>query len=342
MSRRALLVAAAALCALASDARGESVGDGRLRMGTVLEVQLEGAPAQDARALLDALYAEVAAEETLFSSFDAESAVSALNAHSGEGAREVPALLARLLAESKALGTLTRGTFDITVAPLVRLWAEAGKAGQLPSADAIAATRRHVGAANLVVDLEQRRVTLAHGSSVDIGGIAKGFALDRCAELLDGSPALSGALLSFGQSSLYARGRAPDGVPWRVALRHPRGGFVGVIELHDTSLSVSESLGQDVEIGGRRFGHVLDPRSGRPLERPALAAVVSSSGTRAEALSKALLILGAREGIALLEHLPDAQGMLVEADGRLSFTEGFRAATRFEPLSDPQPTHSPR
>ena len=307
----------------------EELSDGRIRMGTILEVQLEGVAAPRARALVEQIYAEVAREEKIFSRFDPGSALSALNARAGTGPVDVPAPLARLLFESRTLSELSGGTFDVSVGPLIRLWDEAGELGRAPARQRLADARRRVGSAHLSVDLARSRAALERGSAIDLGGVAKGFALDRCGELLRAEPDLTGALLSFGQSSLYAHGSAGGGEPWRIALHDASGGFAGVIELRDTSLSVSESLGQYVQIGAQRYGHVIDPRSGRPLERAALAAVVTASGTRAEALSKALLILGPRDGIALLERLPGVEGMLADAAGRLWFTRGFRASTRF-------------
>ena len=103
--------------------------------------------------------------------------------------------------------------------------------------------------------------------------------------------------------------------------------------LRDQSLSISGSLGQFMEIEGRRYGHVIDPRSGAPLERERIAAVLAANGARAEALSKALLILGEHDGVALLETLPDAQGILLDADGHAFETRGWRAASRYLPES---------
>jgi thiamine biosynthesis lipoprotein len=117
-----------------------------------------------------------------------------------------------------------------------------------------------------------------------------------------------------------------------VLVRDAAGGFAGIATLRDRALSVSGSFGQSSVIGGRRFGHVIDPRSAWPLERARLAAVVADSGARAEALSKALVVLGEREGIALVEAL-GAEGLLVDADGRRFQTHGFADAVRFEPAA---------
>ena len=119
-------------------------------------------------------------------------------------------------------------------------------------------------------------------------------------------------------------------------MRWPGEGFLGVVRLNDQALSVSGSLGQWVEIGGRRYGHVLDPRSGRPLSRRRQALVVAQSATLAEALSKALLILGEDEGIALVASQPGCHGLLVDTGGRSWSTPGWARAVGFEALEQPQ------
>jgi thiamine biosynthesis lipoprotein len=117
-----------------------------------------------------------------------------------------------------------------------------------------------------------------------------------------------------------------------VLVRDARAGFAGVATLRDQSLSMSGSLGQGFAIEGTAYGHVIDPRSGQPLTRRAVSAVVDASGSRAEALSKALLVLEPDEGIALLETLPGAEGLWLDESGELRESSGWRAAVRFEPL----------
>ena len=130
------------------------------------------------------------------------------------------------------------------------------------------------------------RAALAHeGVSVDLGGIAKGWALDRMLPLLR-ERGIERALLDFGQSSVWALGAPPGAAGWRLLARGPDEGALGVLTLSDQALSVSGSLGQWVEIGGRRYGHVLDPRSGLPLERRRQALVVAPNAALAEALSQ--------------------------------------------------------
>ena len=309
---------------------------GAYAMGTALEMTLVGAdaPALD-RALADA-FAEVERLEALLSSWRAASDVSRLNAAAGVGAVPVDPEVAALLARSLALSRETRGSFDVTVGPLVALWREAEERGLPPSPEEIAAVRDRVGEGRMRVEADAAdgaQAFLEAGSAVDLGGIAKGYALDRVRAQLPAG--VGAALLSFGQSSAWAIGRPPDAAGWRLLARAPDGGFAGVLTLRDRALSVSGSLGQWREIAGHRYGHVLDPRSGQPLTRRLQALVVGDDATAAEALSKALLVLGPVDGVGLVEAWPGAEALLLDEDGRSWRTAGWDAATAFEETGVP-------
>ncbi len=313
------------------------LSDGRYAMGTVLEIWLHGLECEPGHALLEQLFSRAAELESLFTRFDPESELSRLNL-AGGGRRSVDPELAHLLAEAIEAQRLTRGTFDVTVGPLIALWWQAAEQGTPPSEAELAEALALVGSSRMRAGLDETGAGWAElepGMAVDLGGIAKGYALDRLGQLARAGGAKA-ALLSFGQSSLHAFGAPPGHEGWRVLVRDLAGGFAGVATLRDQSLSISASLGQGFEISGRLYGHVVDPRSGRPLTRRALAAVVAETGSRAEALSKALLLLTPDEGVALLESLPDAEALLLEADGSQRETSGWRAAVRFEP-ADAQP-----
>ncbi|MFQ5513761.1 MAG: FAD:protein FMN transferase [Myxococcota bacterium] len=296
------------------------VSDGRLQMGTVLELTL-GPPADPQ--LLDALFAYVHELDTMLTRFDVASDLSALNRAAGRGPHPVPRPLLELLEQAQRYTRLTRGSFDVTVGPLIELWSRAGIRGQTPSKDELERTLAIVGAEKIRIDPRAGTVELPQpGMSVDLGGIAKGFALDRLVERLR-SRGVRSALLSFGGSSLHALG-APEGKEgWRVLLRDASDGFAGVLTLRDRALSVSESLGARFEIAGRRYGHILDPRTGRPLRTRRLAAVVAPSGALAEALSKAVLILDPPAALALLESLESTEGMLLDPTGPTWQTPGW-------------------
>ncbi|MGI9590466.1 MAG: FAD:protein FMN transferase, partial [Myxococcota bacterium] len=232
---------------------------------------------------------------------------------------------------SRGWSELTGGSFDVTVGPLIALWTEAAARDAPPSAAELAAARSRVGWRQVRVHADGRAELLAAGVQVDLGGVAKGYALERMVRILE-RRGIRDALLNFGQSSTWARGRPADAEAWRLLARGPGESFLGVLELVDLAMSVSGALGQWVEIGGRRYGHVLDPRTGEALQRSRQALVVAPDAALAEALSKAMLVLEEREALALVEGQPGCEGLLVDADGTVWHTPAWNQTVGFSPL----------
>jgi thiamine biosynthesis lipoprotein ApbE len=157
------------------------------------------------------------------------------------------------------------------------------------------------------------------------------WALDRMRELL-AERGIENALLDFGGSSWLALGAPADAPAWRVLLRDGRGGYAGTIALRDVSVSFSESFGESSEIEGRRYGHVIDPRTGWPVTEPLAGVALAADGASAEALTKALIVLGAPAGLAVVAEMAGAEALVIDAAGALHESPGFRRATGFEPL----------
>ena len=310
------------------------ISDGRYAMGTVLEIAIEGLEPQPAARVLDELYDEALRLDRLLSIYDPESEISRINRTAGHGKQQVDPDVVEILKLSIAYSELTRGAFDVTIGPLVDLWREAADRDAPPSAAELAVARQRVGA-DRISAISDDAVSLAEeGVKLDLGGIAKGYALDRMLPLLE-QHGVESALLNFGQSSTWAVGAPAGSAGWRLLVRGPDGRFAGLVTLRDLALSASGSRGQWVEIAGRRYGHIIDPRSGEPLMRARQAVVISQRAALAEALSLALLVLDAEAGLALVAAEPGCEGLLIEGGGVLRSTPGWQAATRFEPLSAP-------
>ncbi len=304
--------------------------DGRLAMGTVLEIALVGDDEDDLRGILDDLFELARRLDGLMTGHDPDSDLSRLNRSAGRGAATVDPELAEILRLAIEYSRLTGGSFDVTVGPLIALWTEAAASGSPPVQADLEETRQLEGSRQLRVGNDGGVELARAGGSIDLGGIAKGYALDRMLPLLR-ARGVDAALLHFGQSSTWAVGSPPAGPGWRLLVRGPADDLLGVIRLRDRALSVSGSLAQQVEIGGVRYGHVLDPRTGRPLTRRRQALVVAPSAALAEALSTALLILGEERGLALVAAQPECEGLLADAAGGIWTTPGWAESVAFEP-----------
>jgi thiamine biosynthesis lipoprotein len=308
-----------------------TVAAGRPSMGTLLELTLVLDDEARGRRALEVLFRRADEYEALFTSYRSESPVNRLSAAAGRGPQPVDPRLARILGESLAFTRATQGAFDVTVGPLVDLWRDAALRGTPPSDAELASALLRVGASAVKIHSMVPTVHLTHpGMRIDLGGIAKGWTLDRLGEVL-AEGGVRDALLDYGQSSILALGSPADAEAWTVALPGGEGRILGLVTLRDAGLSVSGSLGQYVEIAGVRYGHVVDPRTGRALTRNVQAAVVAPDATTAEAWSTALAVLGP-EGLALVERHPGLEAHLLLEDGSQRTSSGWAAAVSWQSL----------
>ena len=308
------------------------VRKGSYRMGTLLEITLPSRAAVPAREAIDEAFGAVSELEALVSRYDGESELSRLVAEAGAPPRAVDARLEALLVFAVDAHRQTQGAFDVSAAPLIRAWKEAPESArtrlEAPLSAEIAEAFARVGIAR--IELSERGVALRAATDVDLGGVAKGWALDLLApRLAEASVHLGGAgafLASFGESSVLASGAPPGESAWRLLLRSPTGGLAGEVRLRDRAVSVSSSLRATPD--GRR-AHIVDPRTGSLVHAQLEAAVVAPSCAEAEIWSTALLVLGPERGLALVEAEPGIEAMILGGDGTRSATPGWQAATGF-------------
>jgi thiamine biosynthesis lipoprotein len=308
----------------------QTVAVARNAMATRFEIVLHGDNSPALRAAGEEALDEIQRIEAQLSLYQPTSEVSRVNARAAREAVRVTPELFRLLQQAKQLNRETGGTFDITVAPLVRCWRFMGGTGQLPAPEALAEARAVVGM-NLV-ELDEGNFTVRfarEGVMLDFGAIGKGYAVGRAAELLR-EAGVTSALVNGGTSTVFALGQPPEKDCWRVAIELPAeiaGGkreHLATVPLRDEAMSVSAVWGKSFAADGRTLGHVLDPRTGEPAANAVLAAVALPSAMETDALSTALLVLGTkgveqydglREGIRLVAANKTEQGLDVKTKG---------------------------
>jgi FAD:protein FMN transferase len=259
-------------------------------MGTVLDVRLYHQHTEVGLRLLRHACQEVRRLEALLSRHMPESELSRLNRRAGRGPMLISPELFDLLRATQHWAQWTRGAFDPTTGALSSLWRMASSCGQVPAHDRLQAARRAAGWEKLqLVPPRMAELTTA-GMELDLGGIGKGFAVDRMGHFLR-QHGVHHAFINFGESSLLAIGGMPDGRSWPVVVRTLDGGVsTCVIGLQDCAVSTSSSFGQAFFLDGHCLSHVLDPRHGHPLGHPLAVTVLAPTATAAEALSTALLV----------------------------------------------------
>jgi thiamine biosynthesis lipoprotein len=251
------------------------------------------------------------------------SPLAAVNRFAGESAQPVPSELFSLIERGLRLSRETGGAFDLTWAALWGLWDFRAERPQVPKAAEI--ERRAALVDYRLVQLDERAKTVylpRRGMKIGLGAIAKGHALARSAEALRRAGGGS-FMISAGGQVLVAGQRGSR--PWRVGIRDPRAGrerYVAVLELVDTSVSTSGDYERFFEYRGVRYHHILDPRSGMPSRGLRSATVVSRDAPLADALSTAVMVLGLKRGLALIERRSNVEAVLIDQFGQLHATAG--------------------
>jgi FAD:protein FMN transferase len=251
-----------------------------------------------------------------------DSDLGRLNAAAGSGEVVLAPDVFNLLQRGHEISELTDGAFDVTWASLWGLWDFTSRHPKLPDAKEVAIRAERVNWRALVVDAGSHSVRLPSGMAVGVGGIAKGWALDKAAARLAAMECRPYQVSGGGQVLV---GGQIDGRDWRVGVREPRGsatdwfGWVGVT---DVSVSTSGDYERWFEVDGTRYHHILDPATGWPAQSARSATVVSADATLADALSTALMVMGAERGLALVETLPTVEAIIVDSAGRIHESSG--------------------
>lgn len=264
------------------------------------------------------------------------SELSRLNARAGTGDIEAGLHLRENLKLAIRYGDLSRGAFDVTVGPVVRLWGFSGgkRPDVVPSDTDIEAARARVGYRALHLEGKRARLDRA-GMAVDLGGIAKGYAVDVCCDLLKAEGARDFTVNLSGNMRCF--GRPVPGRSWRIGIRDPFDGkaVLGSINLEDgIAVSTSGNYERFVELDGHRYAHIIDPRTGRPVEGMAGVTVIAPSAAQADALSTALFVMGVQQGAQTLRGLVRTEALFVpdRRPIRIFMTSGM--AEVFHPRAD--------
>jgi FAD:protein FMN transferase len=263
-------------------------------MATRFELLLYGADDVRLRAAGEEALAEIERLEAQLSFYRTDSEINWINHRAAAEAVRIEPRLFQLLKHCEAFTRATDGAFDITVGPLMRAWRFISDTGTVPSGDQLEAARKLIGMDQVELDAEALTIRFKQpGMQLDLGAYGKGYAIERAIDSLKEN-GITSALLHGGTSSTAVIGKPPHQPGWRIQLSEPfksGGGFI-TLDLADEALSVSAIHGKAFTADGRTYGHVIDPRTGIPVNRALAAAVAGQSASTCEVLSTALLVIG--------------------------------------------------
>lgn len=291
----------------------------RTAMATLFEIMLpyglpQGMAAADAALdLIDEL-------EDQLTVYRDHSELSQLNRRAFAEDVPVESRLFDLLSFASGLTRETNGAFDIATGALIKAWGFYRRSGRVPTVAERAAAMNQTGMRHVVLNAASQTVRFRReGLEINLGGIGKGYALDRVAEFMVNDWDIRSGLLHGGMSSVRALGPPPGQSGWPVSLRHPWEDTrsIGVVRLRNQGLGTSAATYQHFEYNGRKLGHLLDPRKGWPAEGMQMASAIAPTAAEADALSTAFFVMGLDKtriycqshphvGAVLLTH-PDAE-----------------------------------
>ena len=295
-------------------------------MGTAIRAELWSDDAAAAEAATSAVMAEMHRIDCAMSPHKADSELSRINRDAGRVAVALSEEMTTLLARAATFSALTQGAFDITYAAAGQLYDY--RARVHPDAAALARAQAAVGWRHLELDRRAGTVRFHRpGMRIDLGGFAKGHAVDNAAALLV-RRGIRHAMVSAGGDSRVVGDRR--GRPWMIGVRHPRRAeseVVAMLPLEDASISTSGDYERCFDEGGTRFHHLIDPATGESPQGVHSVTVIADDGLTSEALSKAVFVLGAGRGLALVEAQRGVDAIVVDAAGALHFSSGLASPT---------------
>lgn len=286
-------------------------------MGTRVHAELKADDPAWGQALLDQVLAEMRRIEAAYSPYIEDSELSRLNREAGQGWVTTTAEMVDLLQKSAQISRMTGGAFDITYASVGRYYDY--REGQRPDDEAIAETLAAINYEFVQIDPAARRVRFAHPLVyIDLGGIAKGYAVDRCIELLEAAGVTQASVAAGGDSRIIGD---RDGEPWTVGIQDPREAEMAVLlPLVDTAVSTSGDYERFFEEDGVRYHHILDPRTGDSARDSWSVTILGPDATFTDGLSTSVFVLGPERGLALIDRLPGVDAIIIDADGQLRYS----------------------
>jgi len=308
----------------AAAARGRWFSRDEAIMGTAIHAELWSDDEALAEQAIAAVMAEMHRIDHLMSPFKPESELSLINREAAGRAVPICGEMFDLIARSIDFSRLSDGAFDITYAAVGHLYDY--REGIAPDAAAIERARRNVGWQHLVLEPRERTIGFARdGMRIDLGGFAKGHAVDNAIKILK-HLGVEHAVVAAGGDSHVLGDRC--GRPWSIAVRDPRDRqrVVAVLPLQDTSISTSGDYERYFERDGVRHHHLIDPKTGTSPRALHSVTILAADGLTSEALSKCLFVMGLARGMRLVESQPGADAVVVDAAGTLHFSAGLAAA----------------
>jgi FAD:protein FMN transferase len=308
--------------AAAAPAAAAWLGDARPMMGTEISVELWHEDRVAGREAIEAVFSEFERIDALMSTYREDSRISLINREAAEHAVPAGAELFDLIVRALDVSVLTRGAFDITYDSVGRHYDF--REHRRPDDETTAAEAALIDYRLVEATASDHSIRfLKDGVRINLGGIAKGYAVERGAGILLSRGVRNAIVTAGGDSRLIGDRR---GKPWIVGIRHPREeGEVAIgIPLENEAVSTSGDYERFFIENGKRYHHIIQPATGRPAGGVHSATIVGPDAVLTDALSTSVFVMGVDQGLRLIATLPDYEGIVIDAEGRLYYSDGLR------------------
>jgi len=251
--------------------------------------------------------------EHLISEWDSTSQATMINRNAGIAPVKVDQELFDLIGRSIKVSRLTEGAFDISFAPLMKIWKVDGSMKRLPSREAIAAAKSNVGYDKIILDPDRQTVFLKErGMKLGFGGIGQGYVGNRCMRVMKAMGITAGLINVSGD--IVTWGQQPDGSNWRIGIADPqkKNEVISWLSVHDVSVVTSGGYEKYAMIDGKRYGHILDPRTGYPAQGVGSVTIISPDVELSDALATGVFVLGVEDGLNLVNQLRGVECLIID------------------------------
>ncbi|MFH0947900.1 MAG: FAD:protein FMN transferase [Elusimicrobiota bacterium] len=281
----------------------------KLLMGTTVEIKVWSFDEAIARKSISNAFDEIARVENIFSVYKPASEISQLNKN---GSAVVSDEVVQLVKKSNYFSETFGGAFDITVLPIIELWKNAKKVGKTPEEKEIKNTLELVSWRNILIDdfIKNGKITFAKkGMKIDLGGIAKGYAVDCAVDVLKKNGVQTGMVNAGGDVRCFG-----DKI-WKIALQNPRNknDFIAVLKIKNKAVTTSGDYERYFFLDKRKISHIISPFTGYPADKSISSTVIAETCTDADALATVIFVLGYEKGIELVEKYKNAECLIIDS-----------------------------
>jgi thiamine biosynthesis lipoprotein len=304
----------------------------RLVMGTFANLKAIAKDPRTAKKCVETAFAELKKVDDLMSDYKSDSEISEVNRDAFKRAVKVSKSTFEVLQKSAEFSRLSEGAFDITIAPLTELWRSAAEVNSVPSEAELADARLKVGYEKLFLDANEMTVRFAvEGMKLDLGGIAKGYAIDRAIDAMQAGGAVGGMVDVGGDIRCF--GKPPRGrKTWRIGLENPAesrgsdqtlsagaGTILLILKLNNVAIATSGGYRRFVLVEGKKHSHIKDRVTGASAEGLSSVTIISQNALDADALATSVSVMGPEKGLALIEKTPQTEAILITPSPEYQF-----------------------